>query len=65
MENFEKITEEPSHYDSLEQMSVREILTHINEEDKQVALAVEKTIPQVEKLVKRIVPRMKKGGRLF
>ena len=33
MATFEKITEEPSHYDHLEQMSVHEILTHINEED--------------------------------
>ena len=65
MATFEKITEQPSRHDHLEQMTVREILTHINEEDRQVALAVEKTIPQVEKLVLQIVPRMKKGGRLF
>ena len=65
MDNFEKITEEPSHYDHLEQMSVHEILTHINEEDHRVADAVQQAIPKIEELVKEIVPRMKRGGRLF
>ncbi|HEY9551078.1 MAG TPA: N-acetylmuramic acid 6-phosphate etherase [Prevotella sp.] len=62
---FNKISEQPSLYDDLEQKSVRELLTDINTEDKKVALAVEKAIPQIEKLVKLIVPRMKKGGRIF
>ena len=31
------ITEQPSHYDNLERMSVGELLTHINEEDATVA----------------------------
>lgn len=62
---FEKITEQPSLHDHLEQCSVLELLKGINEEDKKVALAVEKTIPQIEKLVTGIVERMKKGGRLF
>ena len=65
MATFEKITEEPSHYNHLEQMSVHEILTHINEEDHQVADAVQQAIPQIEKLVNLIVPRMKQGGRIF
>ena len=65
MATFEKITEEPSHYDHLEQMSVHEILMHINEEDHRVADAVQQAIPQIEQLVKKIVPRMKRGGRLF
>ena len=30
-----------------------------------MALAVEKAIPQIEKLVNEIVPRMKQGGRIF
>ncbi len=58
-------TESASHYDHLEQKSVLEILTDINNEDKTVAFAVEKAIPQLEKLVAQIVPRMKQGGRLF
>ncbi len=60
-----KITEQPSHFDHLEQMSVRELLQHINEEDVLVAEAVRKTIPQIEALVVAIEPKMKRGGRLF
>ena len=37
----------------------------INTEDKKVALAVENALPAVEKLVSEIVPRMKRGGRIF
>ncbi|MBB6005109.1 N-acetylmuramic acid 6-phosphate etherase [Arcicella rosea] len=58
-------TEETSRYDNLDEMSIREILEGINNEDKTVPYAVEKAIPQIEKLVAEIVPRMKKGGRLF
>ena len=60
-----KITEQPSHFDHLEQMSVLELLEHINEEDAHVAGAVRQVIPQVRALVEAIVPRMKRGGRLF
>jgi N-acetylmuramic acid 6-phosphate etherase len=62
---FIKITEQPSLYDNLEKKSVGEILTEINREDQKVALAVGKTIPEIEKLVTGIVARMKRGGRLF
>lgn len=62
---FVKITEQPSLYDNLENKSVLELLTDINNEDKKVALAVEKAIPQIEKLVSQIVPRMQQGGRIF
>jgi N-acetylmuramic acid 6-phosphate etherase len=58
-------TESTSRYDHLEQMSVRELLTNINNEDKTVPYAVEKAIPQIEALVTQIVDRMKQGGRLF
>jgi N-acetylmuramic acid 6-phosphate etherase len=59
------VTESPSRFNNLEKMSVHELLHNINKEDKRVPLAVEKAIPQIEKLIKEIVPRMKKGGRLF
>ncbi|GGK84250.1 N-acetylmuramic acid 6-phosphate etherase [Rufibacter glacialis] len=58
-------TETPSHYNHLEQMSVLELLTNINKEDKTVPLAAEKAIPQLEKLVEAAVAKMKEGGRLF
>lgn len=65
--NFQtiKITEQPSRYENLEMMSVREILKHINDEDAIVAGAVREVIPQVQKLVEAIEPRMRRGGRLF
>lgn len=63
--SFDKITEKESLYDNLENKSVRELLEDINTEDRKVALAVQKTIPQIEKLVNQIVPRMKQGGRIF
>lgn len=60
-----RITEHSSNYDNLDNKSVNQLLTEINYEDQQVALAVQKTIPEIEKLVTAIVKRMKKGGRLF
>ena len=60
-----KITEQPSRYNHLERMSVGELLQHINDEDRLVAEAVSKALPQIEALVEAIEPRMKRGGRLF
>ncbi|MBQ9650251.1 MAG: N-acetylmuramic acid 6-phosphate etherase [Prevotella sp.] len=65
MDIKDKITEQPSHYDHLEQMSVAELLQHINDEDLRVAEAVQRAIPQIKALVEAIEPRMKRGGRLF
>lgn len=62
---FIKITEQPSLYNDLEKKSIRELLEDINEEDHKVADAVQKAIPQIEKLVTEVVKRMKQGGRLF
>ncbi len=59
------ITESSSLYDNLEEMSIRRLLEGIHYEDKKVLPAVEKNIPQIEKLVSEIIPRVKKGGRLF
>ena len=62
---FVKISEQASLYNDLEKKSVLEILQDINTEDQKVALATQKAIPQIEKLVSQIVPRMKEGGRIF
>lgn len=59
------ITESPSHYDHLEQMSIRELLEGMNREDQTVPLAVAQAIPQIEAAVEVIVQKMKNGGRLF
>src|SRR5688500_13008916 len=58
-------TETASHYNNLEKMSVSELLTNINNEDKTVPLAVEQAIPQIEKLVEVIVEKLSNGGHLF
>jgi N-acetylmuramic acid 6-phosphate etherase len=59
------VTESTSRYHDLERMSVDQLLLNINREDRKVATAVSKSIPQISKLVKAIISRMKKGGRLF
>lgn len=59
------ITESSSNHDRLEEMTVQELLVNINQEDQTVAKAVERVIPQIEALVKEIVPRMQIGGRIF
>jgi N-acetylmuramic acid 6-phosphate etherase len=63
--SFEKFTEQASKYKHLDKMSVEEILQHINQEDKTVPAAVERAIPQIEKLVSVISDKMLAGGRLF
>jgi N-acetylmuramic acid 6-phosphate etherase len=62
---FTKTTELSSKYEHLEKMSVHELLSNINNEDKTVPLAVEKALPQIEILVGKVVEKMKLGGRLF
>jgi N-acetylmuramic acid 6-phosphate etherase len=60
-----KTTESSSKYNDLESMRVRHLLININREDKRVPEAIEKIIPQIERLVNAVVRKMKKGGRLF
>jgi len=65
MEDFLKITEQASEYHHLEKMSVFEILSHINQEDKTVPFAVAEAVPQIESLVQAVTDKMLMGGRLF
>lgn len=58
-------TESDSRYNDLEQMKVSDLLSNINKEDKIVAYAVEKCIPQIEPIIPLIVDRLNEGGRLF
>jgi len=62
---FFKTTESESAYNHLEKMSVNTIITSINNEDKTVAYAVEKALPQIEALINETVAKLKTGGRLF
>lgn len=65
MSEFQKITEQSSEYRYLDKMSIHDLLTNMNNEDKKVPFAVEKAIPQIEKLVAAIADKMLAGGRLF
>jgi N-acetylmuramic acid 6-phosphate etherase len=65
MNDFLKVTEEPSKYRHLEKMSIGEILTHINNEDKTVPDAITTVIPQIKHLTGAVVDKMLLGGRLF
>lgn len=63
--NVKTTTEQSSNYQNLQNMTEKEILTGINNEDSSVPAAVAEEIPQIEKLVEGVVERMKKGGRVF
>ncbi|PTT01922.1 N-acetylmuramic acid 6-phosphate etherase [Pedobacter sp. HMWF019] len=60
-----RVTEQESRYNDIDKMSVLEILKGINHEDKSVPSAVEKAIPQIEKLASAVSEKMQNGGRLF
>lgn len=60
-----RITEQDSHYDHLEQMTIQQITAGINHENSSVPLAVEKALPQLNQLIAAIEQRLQHGGRLF
>lgn len=60
-----RITEQPSHYDHLEQMTVEQITGNVNRENMSVAAAVGKALPYLNRLIEAIEQRMREGGRLF
>ena len=62
---FTKVTEQSSLHERLDEKPIGDLLREMNEEDQKVALAVKEAIPQIEKLVEKLVPRMKQGGRIF
>ena len=60
-----RITEQPSRHDHLENKSVEELVTLINNEDASVAVAIQKALPQVTALIKAIVEKLRSGGRMY
>jgi len=50
---------------NIDQVSTLEAIRLINDEDKKVALAVEKVLPEIARTIDKIVERLKNGGRLF
>ena len=49
----------------IDKVSTLEAVTLINNEDKNVADAVEKVLPEIADAVDQIVSRLQNGGRLF
>ena len=49
---------------NVDSLSALEIVQLMNEEDKQVPLAIEKCLPQISQAVERIVAAFQQGGRL-
>jgi N-acetylmuramic acid 6-phosphate etherase len=62
---YKLTTEQASDYNNLEDMSTFELLLNMNSEDKTVPDAIEKVLPEIEKLTNVIHEKMSKGGRLF
>ena len=58
-------TEQDSLYPNLSSLTIKEIITAINSEDKKVATAVQEEINSISKLVEKLVQNMENGGRLF
>ncbi|MBG9830571.1 N-acetylmuramic acid 6-phosphate etherase [Bacillus cereus] len=50
---------------NLDEMSIKEVLQSMNEEDQTVALAVEKEIEQIEKVVQTVIKSFEAEGRLI
>lgn len=60
-----RITEQPSHYDHLELMSVEQITANINRENMSVPVAVDKALPAINRLIDAVEHKLRCGGRLF
>ena len=65
--NFENLTTEKRNVASanIDKVSTLEMLKIINDEDKKIALAVEKVLPQIANAVDIIAQKLSNGGRLF
>lgn len=60
-----RITEQPSHYDHLEQMSIEQLTADINNENMTVPAAIEKALPAINRLIETVERKLNNGGRLF
>ncbi|GKZ01652.1 N-acetylmuramic acid 6-phosphate etherase [Paraclostridium bifermentans] len=65
--NLSKLTTESRNQNTLniDKVSTLEMVKMINEEDKKVANAIERELPQIAEAIDGIVERMQKGGRLI
>ncbi|MBE6052394.1 MAG: N-acetylmuramic acid 6-phosphate etherase [Clostridium sartagoforme] len=65
--DLEKLTTETRNENTLDidRVSTLEMVKKINNEDKKVAEAIEKELPNIAEAIDEIVKRMRKGGRLI
>lgn len=49
----------------IDELTTYEIIKKINEEDKKIADAIEKELPQIETVIDQVAAGFKNGGRLF
>ena len=65
--DLEKLTTESRNENTLDidRVSTLEMVKKINDEDKKVAVAIEKELPNIAEAIDQIVKRMRKGGRLI
>ncbi|MGK0612289.1 N-acetylmuramic acid 6-phosphate etherase, partial [Enterococcus faecalis] len=65
--NLEHLTTERRNENTmgLDEMSVTEALQKMNQEDQNVALAVEKELGSIEPVIKAIIRSFNQGGRLI
>ena len=60
-----KTEQQNSQSSQIDSMSINDILKTINREDQNIAIAVQATIPEIEKTVELTVNSIQKGGRVF
>lgn len=58
-------TESESYYSQLQDQSIGSLIEGMNQEDRKVADAVQKALPQIEQLITHVVKGLKQDGRLF
>lgn len=65
--NLDKLTTETRNTQTmnLDELSTREVMTLMNQEDQKVAVAVEEALPTITKVVEVITESFSKGGRLI
>ncbi len=61
----DRITESSSNHNNLEQLSIKQLIQGINDEDHSVPKAIEKELNSIETLIQKASEQLKSGGRLF
>ncbi|MGX7148645.1 N-acetylmuramic acid 6-phosphate etherase [Enterococcus ureasiticus] len=65
--NLENLTTERRNQETmnLDELTIKEALDKMNQEDQKVALAVQEALPQIEPVIKSIIESFNNGGRLI